>query len=88
MAKLKFDRKLNIKMASEQSTTVPEDEVWKVSAGGGVRINGCAFHSGSASYGGPRNGFFGGGTVISTHNPNPSLPSPSTITGIAFKIIP
>ena len=61
MAKLKFDRKLNIKMTSKQNTTVPEDEVWKVNVGGGVEINGCAFHRDNSNYGEPKNGLFGGG---------------------------
>lgn len=30
MAKLKFDRKINITLGKRETITIPEDEVWKV----------------------------------------------------------
>ncbi len=47
MAKLKYDRVINISLTGKNVATIPKDEVWKVSIGPG--------------YGGPRANLYGGG---------------------------
>lgn len=36
MAKLKYDRPINLYLGKEQTTTIPADEVWKLSLGFGT----------------------------------------------------
>lgn len=49
MAKLKYDRVINISLTDKNVATIPKDEVWKVSIGPG--------------YGGSRANLYGGGTI-------------------------
>lgn len=39
MAKLKFDRSINLDLKSDNGITVPKDEVWKVTIGIDTRDN-------------------------------------------------
>ncbi len=61
MAKLKFDRSINLRLNRDNGVTVPQDEVWKVfmsgpnQSGGEIRINGAIVES------------ITGGKTIGTH---------------------
>lgn len=88
MAKLKFDRSINLDLKSNNKMTVPKDEVWKVTIGVDTReknaslyINDALAYDGfnvrenGASY---LNVTLGGGTEIY---------GKLGITGVVFKII-
>lgn len=51
MAKLKFDRSINLILESGDGVNVPQDEVWRVFAFGttGLGINGAVIHSSSTA---------------------------------------
>lgn len=84
MAKLKFDRSINLELDKDNSVTVPKDEVWKgfLSApngnSGDLKINGNTVLGGSNSAKTVGTHLLGGGTNIS---------GTGTVTGVAFKII-
>lgn len=71
MAKLKYDRPINITLNASGSTMVPKGEVWKVSTN--AYGDGSEYHT----------NLYGGGYTIST----PSSSRASNISGIAFKHI-
>lgn len=85
MAKLKFDRSINISIDDSEGTTVPRDEVWKGTLAGTFErqfLNSIEI-SGQKQYVGNRAnstyyGILGGGAKIS---------GKCTFTGVAFKVI-
>ena len=81
MAKLKFDRSINLIIEKNETITVPADEVWKVTAHECERlfINGKKAAFGSSSIQ-PFAYSIGGGAKLSGDYA-------FTITGVAFKVI-
>lgn len=83
MAKLKFDRSINLVINKDDNVTVPQDEVWKVFMSGpnqasiGIKINDQIVES---ITGGNTicTSLLGGGTKISGRG---------TVTGVTFKVI-
>lgn len=87
MAKLKFDRSINLKLKGLESTKIPQGEVWRVEVGGyKMDVNGVsllpALNNKSNSIQGMT---LGGGTEFKSKADNDGLGG--FITGVAFKII-
>ena len=83
MAKLKFDRSINLYLNGNNITSVPQDEIWKVflsgpnGDSGDLKINRIKVEWGKGSNTIGTN-LLGGGTEIS---------GSGTVTGVAFKVI-
>ena len=78
MAKLKFDRNINVVLDNNEQTEVPKDEVWKGTRSGLADINGVAVNAG-LGYGKLHDGIMlGGGTKIT---------GSGSVSGVAFKVI-
>lgn len=83
MAKLKFDRSINLRLIRDNGITVPQDEVWKVfmsgpnQSDGEIRINGAIVES------------ITGGKTIGTHllGGGTNISGAGSVTGVAFKVI-
>lgn len=88
MAKLKFNRMINVTLAKNESISIPSDEVWKVSTNAG-RINGSnnlirMMNSvGIPSF----YGIFGGGSSFTGGGGDISYTDPSFVSGVAFKAV-
>lgn len=84
MAKLKFDRSINIVLQAKEEVKVPKDEVWKVGlTGGNVQINNFNVTDYTARYAYVPGVLLGGGTSVLNYNPG----QPCSLTGVAFKVI-
>lgn len=87
MAKIKLDRSINILARNNESTRVPNDEVWKGTlatrySGAEIKINGTSVAGGSESDRAiPIFTTLGGGATIE------STVFGFTFTGFAFKVI-
>lgn len=64
MAKLKFDRNINVVLNDNEQTEVPKDEVWKGTRSGLDDINGIAANTG-LGYGKLHDGIMLGGALKS-----------------------
>ena len=69
MAKLKFDRNINVVLDNNEQTEVPKDEVWKGTRSGLADINGVAVNAG-LGYGKLHDGIMLGGCLLYT-SPSP-----------------
>ena len=78
MAKLKFDRNINVVLADNEQTEVPKDEVWKGTRSGLADINGVAVNTGSGFSKSIDSIMLGGGTKIT---------GSGSVSGVAFKVI-
>lgn len=78
MAKLKFDRSLNVVLNDSEQTEVPKDEVWKGTRSGLDNINGIAVNTGSGFSKSIDSIMLGGGAKIA---------GSGAISGVAFKVI-
>lgn len=78
MAKLKFDRNINVVLNDNEQTEVPKDEVWKGTRSGLDNINGVAVNTGSGFSKSIDSIMLGGGAKISGRG---------SISGVAFKVI-
>lgn len=79
MAKLKFDRVIKITLGTNNSTTVPSDEVWKgtiLVSGLKTKVNGFGVSTENTSS--AHSIMLGGGS---------SIQGDGSFTGIAFKVI-
>lgn len=78
MAKLKFDRNINVVLDNNEQTEVPKDEVWKGTRSGFDDINGVAVNAGLGYDKLHDSIMLGGGTKIT---------GKGSISGVAFKVI-
>lgn len=79
MAKLKFDRSINLVLESSDTVNIPNGEIWRVSAFAttGLGVNGAGIQS-SSNAGVPPTLTLGGGTKIT---------GGGSVSGVAFKVI-
>lgn len=81
MAKLKFDRSINLKLKNDESVTVPDDEIWRAEAYDCKKLLVNGEEAVESSGGVQSIPFtFGGGVKLSTK-------FGVAVTGVAFKVI-
>lgn len=88
MAKLKFDRVVNITLGRDQRTVVPIDEVWKGTLGwhDNLYLNDIEIAGGSQNNRVAPNVTLGGGAKLNSGSAG-QYSNQISFTGVAFKVV-
>lgn len=82
--KLVLDREIAVTLTDDKSVTVPNDEVWRLSVFGDVKVNDISVMGDVAEV--LLNGIFSSDSVIEPHGRSTGSRKKAFLSGIAFKL--